>query len=325
MPEAPRARGTESGPRAGSWRLLGYAALLGVVGVVAGLVFISVTEPRCPLVRTDRLRLVRGPRLVDPRRCRCRPAGRASAAATCRCPSKMPGLVEDLAGEHVERKAVASIVAVSAVSLVGGASLGPEVALGQIGGGSGGPRRRSARARRGRHEGPHAQRAGGSVRRPLLQPVACVLPGARGRAARARDASSEPSSGRSSHRASRSAPRSPSPAACSSGIYEVPAYEYDGLAAAGRDRAGAARRASTVVLLAVIGSHRQCPRSPGCPGPRSPSPSSAALAVRARRRSPAAHELHRQRAARGRRCRRQTDSGRRCSPRPCWARWSRSW
>ncbi|MEX1334351.1 MAG: hypothetical protein AB1Z66_03540, partial [Candidatus Limnocylindrales bacterium] len=36
---------TAGGTRApGFWRLLGYAALLGIVGVVAGLVFISITN-----------------------------------------------------------------------------------------------------------------------------------------------------------------------------------------------------------------------------------------------------------------------------------------
>jgi H+/Cl- antiporter ClcA len=54
-----------------------------------------------------------------------------------RMPAKVPGLIEDLRQEHVEPRLVPSIVAVSAVSLLGGASLGPEVALGQMGGGAG--------------------------------------------------------------------------------------------------------------------------------------------------------------------------------------------
>ena len=54
-----------------------------------------------------------------------------------RMPEKMPGLIEDLEAEHVDPRVVTSIVAVSAVSLIGGASLGPEVALGSMGGGLG--------------------------------------------------------------------------------------------------------------------------------------------------------------------------------------------
>lgn len=51
-------------------------------------------------------------------------------------PKKTPGLIEDLKLEHVDPALVPSIVAVSAVSLIGGASVGPEVALGQMGGGA---------------------------------------------------------------------------------------------------------------------------------------------------------------------------------------------
>ncbi len=52
-------------------------------------------------------------------------------------PDKMPGLIEDLEAEHVDPRLVPSVVAISAVSLIGGASLGPEVALGSMGGGLG--------------------------------------------------------------------------------------------------------------------------------------------------------------------------------------------
>jgi H+/Cl- antiporter ClcA len=114
---------------------MGYAALLGVVGVVAGLVFISITNlgsewygetgsgwfeghPWWILVAAGAGLLV------------------GLLRRYLRMPDEIPGLIEDLQSEHVERKAVPSIVAVSAVSLIGGASVGPEVALGQMGGGS---------------------------------------------------------------------------------------------------------------------------------------------------------------------------------------------
>ena len=53
-------------------------------------------------------------------------------------PTKVPGLVEDLEHEHVDVRLVPGIVVVSAVSLMGGSSLGPEQALGSMGGGAAG-------------------------------------------------------------------------------------------------------------------------------------------------------------------------------------------
>lgn len=55
-----------------------------------------------------------------------------------RLPDKTAGLIDDLEREHVDAKDVAGIVVVSAASLVGGASVGPEKALGAAGGGVGG-------------------------------------------------------------------------------------------------------------------------------------------------------------------------------------------
>jgi H+/Cl- antiporter ClcA len=54
-----------------------------------------------------------------------------------RLPWKTPGLFEDLKTEHVDPGLVPGIAAVSLVSLIGGASLGPEKALGSMGGGAG--------------------------------------------------------------------------------------------------------------------------------------------------------------------------------------------
>ena len=55
-----------------------------------------------------------------------------------RLPDQTPGLIADLQEEYVDPRLVPGIVAVSAVSLIGGASLGPEKALGAMGGGAGG-------------------------------------------------------------------------------------------------------------------------------------------------------------------------------------------
>jgi H+/Cl- antiporter ClcA len=54
-----------------------------------------------------------------------------------RFPTKLPGTVEVLREQRVEPSTVLKAVAVSAVSLAGGASLGPEDALGKLGGGLG--------------------------------------------------------------------------------------------------------------------------------------------------------------------------------------------
>jgi H+/Cl- antiporter ClcA len=54
-----------------------------------------------------------------------------------RLPERTPGLIEDINDEHVDPRLVPGIVAVSLASLIGGASLGPEKALGAMGGGLG--------------------------------------------------------------------------------------------------------------------------------------------------------------------------------------------
>jgi H+/Cl- antiporter ClcA len=54
-----------------------------------------------------------------------------------RVPAKVPGSLKELKDERVEPSMVPGAVAVSLVSLVGGASLGPEDALGKLGGGLG--------------------------------------------------------------------------------------------------------------------------------------------------------------------------------------------
>ena len=52
-------------------------------------------------------------------------------------PDETSGLIADLQDERVDPRPVPAILAVSAVSLIGGASLGPEKALGSVGGGLG--------------------------------------------------------------------------------------------------------------------------------------------------------------------------------------------
>ncbi|MFC7661327.1 chloride channel protein [Pseudonocardia benzenivorans] len=54
-----------------------------------------------------------------------------------RLPEQLPGLITDLQEGKVDPRLVPGVTLVSAVSLIGGASLGPEKALGTIGGGAG--------------------------------------------------------------------------------------------------------------------------------------------------------------------------------------------
>ena len=118
------------------WVLMGYAAALGVLGAFAALVFLGVVR-------------FGGKWYVD-----SNPgwlgghwwwiAVTATAGVVVgllrrltRLPEEIPGLFADLKEGHVDPSLVPGIVAVSAVSLIGGASLGPEKALGSIGGGTG--------------------------------------------------------------------------------------------------------------------------------------------------------------------------------------------
>ena len=54
-----------------------------------------------------------------------------------RLPAKLPGTVQELEDQRVDPSTVLKAIAVSVVSLAGGASLGPEDALGKMGGGLG--------------------------------------------------------------------------------------------------------------------------------------------------------------------------------------------
>jgi hypothetical protein len=56
--------------------------------------------------------------------------------ALTKLPAKIPGLIADIESAHVDPGLVPGVVAVSAVSLIGGETLGREQALGSMGGGA---------------------------------------------------------------------------------------------------------------------------------------------------------------------------------------------
>ena len=118
------------------WVLMGYAVALGVFGAFVGLVFMGVIDFGGKWY-TD----------SDPDWFGGQWWWVAVTAAAgvivgllrrlTRLPERIAGLFDDLKDGHVDPRLVPGIAAVSAVSLIGGASLGPEKALGAMGGGAG--------------------------------------------------------------------------------------------------------------------------------------------------------------------------------------------
>ena len=118
------------------WVLMGYAVALGVFGAVAGLVFIGVIKFGGKWYNDS------DPGWFGGHWWWVAVAAAAGAVVgllrrLTRLPQEVPGLFADLHTGHVDPGLVPGIVAVSTVSLIGGASLGPEKALGAMGGGAG--------------------------------------------------------------------------------------------------------------------------------------------------------------------------------------------
>ena len=118
------------------WVLMGCAVALGVFGAVVGLVFIGV--------------ITFGGKWYDDSDpgwfggqwwwvavAAAAGVGVGLLRRLTRLPQEIPGLFADLQTGRVDAGMVPGIVAVSTVSLIGGASLGPEKALGAMGGGAG--------------------------------------------------------------------------------------------------------------------------------------------------------------------------------------------
>ena len=118
------------------WVLMGYAAALGVFGALAGLAFLWVIKFGVKW-GTDSgqgwfgghwwwVAVTAGAGVLV-----------GLLRRLTRLPPEVPGFFEDLRTEHVDPRLVPATVAISAVSLIGGASVGPEKALTSMGGGVG--------------------------------------------------------------------------------------------------------------------------------------------------------------------------------------------
>jgi H+/Cl- antiporter ClcA len=118
--------------------MLGYAAVFGVVLAFASLVFLGLVSGGTDLWFT----LPKTPGWLDGSLWWLAVTAAAGLLVgvmrrVFRLPAKLPGTVEELRAQRVEPSTVLKAVAVSVVSLAGGASLGPEDALGKLGGGLG--------------------------------------------------------------------------------------------------------------------------------------------------------------------------------------------
>ncbi len=122
----------------GFWAIMRYAALFGVVLAFAALAFLALVKGGTKLWFT----LPKNPDWFDGRLWWVAVTAAAGVLVGVlrrflRVPVKLPGTVEELKDQRVEPSVVLKAVAVSLVSLAGGASLGPEDALGKMGGGLG--------------------------------------------------------------------------------------------------------------------------------------------------------------------------------------------
>jgi H+/Cl- antiporter ClcA len=118
------------------WVLMGYAVVLGVFGAFAGLVFIGVIKFGGKWYSDSHPGWLGG-HWWWVAVTAAAGVGVGLLRRLTRLPQEIPGLFEDLKTERVNPGLVPGVVAVSAVSLIGGASLGPEKALGTAGGGAG--------------------------------------------------------------------------------------------------------------------------------------------------------------------------------------------
>jgi H+/Cl- antiporter ClcA len=119
------------------WVLIGYGVALGAFGAFAGLVFLGVIKFGGSWYTDSRPGWFGGHWWWV--------AVTAAAGVVVgllrrltSLPEEVPGLFDDLQAGHLDLGLVPGTIAISAVSLIGGASVGPEKVLSTIGGGAGG-------------------------------------------------------------------------------------------------------------------------------------------------------------------------------------------
>ena len=122
----------------GFWTIVSYAVVFGLVLAVAALAFLGLLKGGTKLWFT----LPKNPDWFSGHLWWVAVTAAAGVLVgvlrrVFRLPAKLPGTLKELRDERVEPSTVLKAVAVSLVSLVGGASLGPEDALGKMGGGFG--------------------------------------------------------------------------------------------------------------------------------------------------------------------------------------------
>jgi chloride channel protein, CIC family len=122
----------------GFWTVVGYAVLFGIVLAFAALAFLGLVKGGANLWFT----LPKNPDWFSGSLWWVAVTAAAGVLVgvlrrVLRLPAKLPGTMKELRDERVEPATVLKAVAVSLVSLAGGASLGPEDALGKMGGGLG--------------------------------------------------------------------------------------------------------------------------------------------------------------------------------------------
>jgi H+/Cl- antiporter ClcA len=118
------------------WVLMAYAVALGVFGALVALVFMGVIGVGNNWY-TDSDSGWFGGQWWWVAITAAAGVGVGLLRHVTRLPEQIPGLIADMKEEEVNPRLVPGIVAASAVSLIGGASLGPEKALGSMGGGAG--------------------------------------------------------------------------------------------------------------------------------------------------------------------------------------------
>ncbi len=115
---------------------MGYAAVLGIFGGFAGLVFLGL------LSQGEKWNVDSNPHWLGGHWWWVAVTGAAGLVVgllhrMLHVPEETPGIIAEIKTGQLDARLVPATVAISAVSLIGGASLGPEKALGSMGGGVG--------------------------------------------------------------------------------------------------------------------------------------------------------------------------------------------